>query len=700
MLLAALRTSTTRPRGPGTAPLIRSSPRSASTACTVRDCTVVRTPPIRPAIRTPLNTRPGGAQAPIEPGERCLRWVPCEEDRPLKPCRFMTPAKPLPLLLPVTSTCWPLANTSAVTSCPSVYSDASSVRSSARYLRGVRPAFSNSPLTGLVTLRGSISPKPSCTAEYPSRSGVRTPVTTHGPACTTVTGTICPASLKTWVMPSLVPRIPLICLLMSVRSSELDLDVDARRQVETHQRVHRLRRRVEDVDQPLVRPHLEVLTRVLVLVRRADDAVHVLLGRQRHRASHPRAGTRHGIDDLPRRAVDDLVVICLEPDADLLSRHGGLGVLRFSGQPLYVLWSSCRGGRPVFSRRPPPGRPLLDDLRDPAGADGAAALANREPEAFLHGDRLDQVDVHVGPVARHDHLGAFRQDHHTGHVGGTEVELRTVVVEERRVPAALVLGQDVDLALELGVRGVGARLDDALAALHLLALDAANQQAHLGAAQALPQDLAEHLHAGNGRGLRLLLDADDVDGLAGVDRTALDPAGHHGAAAGDREDILDRHQERLFGLTDRLRDRIVAGGHELHDLAAPLGVALEGLQRRHPDHRNVVAGELVLGEQLADLKLDELEDLLVVHHVRLVQRHHDVGHANLAGEQHVLTGLRHRTISRGNHEDGTVHLRGTRDHVLDVVRVTGAVHVRVVPLLGLVLDMGDRDGDAALTRSE
>src|ERR1022692_1702988 len=348
MLLAALRTSTTRPRGPGTAPLIRSSPRSASTACTVRDCTVVRIPPIRPAIRTPLNTRPGVAQAPIEPGERCLRWVPCEEDRPLKPCRFMTPAKPLPLLLPVTSTCWPLANTSAVTSCPSVYSDASSVRSSARYLRGVRPAFSNSPLTGLVTLRGSISPKPSCAAEYPSRSGVRTPVTTHGPACTTVTGTICPASLKTWVMPSLVPRIPLICLLMSVRSSELDLDVDARGKVEAHQRVHRLRRRVEDVDQPLVRPHLEVLTRVLVLVRRADDAVHVLLGRQRHRASHPRAGTRHGVDDLPRRAVDDLVVICLEPDADLLSRHGGLGVLRFS--VLVLALGASPPGRPSGCR--------------------------------------------------------------------------------------------------------------------------------------------------------------------------------------------------------------------------------------------------------------------------------------------------------------------------------------------------------------
>src|SRR5580693_7051621 len=369
----------------------------------------------------------------------------------------------------------------------------------------------------------------------------------------------------------------------------------------------------------------------------------------------------------------------------------GLGVLRF-------VVSRCA----YVIRRPEPRGPgrrirrLLDDLRDPAGADGAAAFADREPEAFLHGDRLDQVDVHVGPVTRHDHLGALGEGHHAGHVGGPEVELRTVVVEERRVAAALVLGQDVDLALELGVRGVGARLDDDLAALHLLALDAAQQQAHVVAGLAVVEDLAEHLHAGDGRGLRLLLDPDDVDGLAGVDGAALDPAGHHGAATGDREDILDRHQERLVDLAYRLRDGIVAGGQELHDLLAPRGVAVERLQRRYPDHRHVVAGELVLGEQLADLELDELEDLLVVHHVRLVQRHHDVGHADLAGEQHVLTGLRHRAVGRGDHEDGTVHLGGTRDHVLDVVRVTRAVHVRVVPLLGLVLDMGDRDGDAAL----
>src|SRR5262245_62715291 len=108
-----------------------------------------------------------------------------------------------------------------------------------------------------------------------------------------------------------------------------------------------------------------------------------------------------------------------------------------------------RGGGP----NRPPAHLLLDDLRHPAGADGAAALADREAQALLHGDRLDQLDLHLGVVTGHDHLRALRQVDHAGDIRGAEVELRPVVVEERRVPPALVLGQDVDLALELGVWG-------------------------------------------------------------------------------------------------------------------------------------------------------------------------------------------------------------------------------------------------------
>src|SRR5258708_6367553 len=159
--LTALRTSTRLPAGPGTAPLISSRPLSLSTPCRVRFSTVVRSPPIRPAIFSPLNTCPGNAQPPIDPGERCLRWVPCDELKPLKPCRFTTPAKPLPLLVAVTSTSSPAPNFWVVPSWPIVSSPASSVRSSTRYRRGVTPALVNTPALGLFTRRGSISPKPS-----------------------------------------------------------------------------------------------------------------------------------------------------------------------------------------------------------------------------------------------------------------------------------------------------------------------------------------------------------------------------------------------------------------------------------------------------------------------------------------------------------------------------------------------------------
>ena len=165
---------------------------------------------------------------------------------------------------------------------------------------------------------------------------------------------------------------------------------------------------------------------------------------------------------------------------------------------------------------------------------------------------------------------------------------------------------------------------------------------------------------------------------------------------GDREDVLDRHQERLVDVALRLGDVAVHRLHQLEDLRRPLRVALERLQRRDVDDRDVVAGELVLGEELADLHLDELEQLGVVDHVGLVQRDDDVGHLDLAGEQDVLARLGHRAVGGRDDEDRAVHLRGARDHVLDVVGVARAVDVRVVPVLGLVLDMRGVDRDAAL----
>src|SRR5690554_7881013 len=115
---------------------------------------------------------------------------------------------------------------------------------------------------------------------------------------------------------------------------------------------------------------------------------------------------------------------------------------------------------------------LLEYLDYLAGADGAATFTDSEAEALFHGDRLDELNRHLGGVTRHDHLGALGQRDDAGDVRGAEVELRTVVRVERVVAATLILGQDVGGALEVRVRGNRTGLHDNRAGLNVLALGA------------------------------------------------------------------------------------------------------------------------------------------------------------------------------------------------------------------------------------
>lgn len=59
----------------------------------------------------------------------------------------------------------------------------------------------------------------------------------------------------------------------------------------------------------------------------------------------------------------------------------------------------------------------------------------------------------------------------------------------------------------------------------------------------------------------------------------------------------------------------------------------------------------------------------------------------------MFPGLGHGPIRGAAHEDGSVHLSGTRDHVLHVVGVPGAIDVGIVARICLVLDVGGGDGD-------
>src|SRR2546423_870150 len=61
------------------------------------------------------------------------------------------------------------------------------------------------------------------------------------------------------------------------------------------------------------------------------------------------------------------------------------------------------------------------------------------------------------------------------------------------------------------------------------------------------------------------------------------------------------------------------------------------------------------------LELDELQELRVVHDVDLVEEDHHGGDLDLARQEDVLAGLRHRPVRGAHHQDRPVHLRRPGD---------------------------------------
>src|SRR5271166_4979278 len=361
----------------------------------------------------------------------------------------------------------------------------------------------------------------------------------------------------------------------------------------------------------------------------------------------------------------------------------------------------ARAGLGLGSIRGPAGWSGLDSLQDlhhDAGTDGLATFADGEPEAILHGDRRVQLDGHLDIITGHAHLGlaaVFRQqvEDRAGHVGGADVELGTVALEERGMTTPFFLAQDVDLGLELGVRRDRAGLANDLPAFEIVFLHTAEQDTDVVTCHALVERLLEHLDPRDRRGL-LGAEADDLDGVADLDLAALDPAGSDCASALDREHVLDRHQERLVDLADGVGDVLVHRLDQVKDGLGCRGVlgVFQGRPAAAADDRNLVAGELVVCQQFPQLELDQLEQLLVVHEVDLVEKDNERGHADLAGQKDMLPRLGHWTVRRGDHQDRAVHLGGASDHVLDVVSVARAVDVGVMPLIALVLHVRDGDG--------
>src|ERR1700731_2718856 len=366
-------------------------------------------------------------------------------------------------------------------------------------------------------------------------------------------------------------------------SKSFDFHVHAWRKIELHQRVHRVRCGLENIDQALVRAHFELLTRFLVHVRRTQHRPTIDGGGQRNRPGHICTGALRGIHNFLGGLVENSMIVRLEAYTDFVA----------------------------LSHK------LFDDLRDRACAHGVAAFANGEAQALFESYRGDERDFAADVVARHHHFNPLRQLHVAGYVRGAEVKLGTVAGEKRGVTPAFFLGQNVRFGFELGVRRDRARLANYLAALHIFFFRAAQQETYVIAGQAFVEQLAEHFNAGNHFLLREA-ETDDFDFFANFYFAAFHSPGNYRAAAGDGENIFNRHGKRLINVAHRLRHILVHRFHQLIDSLFVFGVAVQSLQRRAANDGNAVAGKLVALQEFANFELDQLQQFRVFHHVAFI----------------------------------------------------------------------------------
>src|SRR6478672_206769 len=81
----------------------------------------------------------------------------------------------------------------------------------------------------------------------------------------------------------------------------------------------------------------------------------------------------------------------------------------------------------------------------------ATTFTDSELKTFLHRDRLDQLNSEVGVITRHHHFSTCIQFNFTGNVCCTEVELRTIFVEEWSMTSTFFFAQHVYFTFEFSV---------------------------------------------------------------------------------------------------------------------------------------------------------------------------------------------------------------------------------------------------------
>ena len=261
-------------------------------------------------------------------------------------------------------------------------------------------------------------------------------------------------------------------------------------------------------------------------------------------------------------------------------------------------------------------RLLAVDLGDNARTNGTAAFTDSETQALFDGNRSDQFHIHFDVIARHAHLGAFRQGDDASNVSGTEIELRTIVVEERGMTAAFFFLQDVNLATEFGVRMDGAGFAQNLAALDLSSLDTTQQGSDVIASLSEVKQFSEHLNTGNNGLEFLFLQTNNLNLFGEFQNASLNSTGSNSTTTGDGEDVLDWHQEWQVFVSLWGWDVLVNCIHQLIDWSVSrvgrIIWSFQSLQSGTFDDWGIIAWEVILIEQVTDFHLYQLEQLWVV----------------------------------------------------------------------------------------
>src|SRR5436190_3619016 len=102
---------------------------------------------------------------------------------------------------------------------------------------------------------------------------------------------------------------------------QLKLHVDACSKIELHQRVVRLRRGLHDVEQPLVRSHLELLARLLVDVRRTIDGEFLDPRRKRDGPANESTRAARRVGDVASSLIEHSMIERLQANPDVLRFH-------------------------------------------------------------------------------------------------------------------------------------------------------------------------------------------------------------------------------------------------------------------------------------------------------------------------------------------------------------------------------------------